>query len=161
MLRNSACSLRHSRPVAGRLLQSLCQPALPGSLASGRKRGLVVPVNVEALGEMWLHHGWRSGHPVPGGAGPPAKAPCFSPFDPVVWDGKTREQLFNQLPPGKCWRDAEASVWLLRTASAAPWKTGRADGPVKIHAAGSWRPRPVAGGGGEDHPWFGGCKPGD
>ncbi len=33
----------------------LRQPSLPGLLAAWQEEGLVVPVNVEALGEMWLH----------------------------------------------------------------------------------------------------------
>ncbi len=55
MLRNSARSLGIFRAQWLADYYRLRQPALPGLLAAGRKR-LVVPVNVEALGEMWLHH---------------------------------------------------------------------------------------------------------
>ncbi|MBH8308790.1 winged helix DNA-binding domain-containing protein, partial [Acinetobacter baumannii] len=56
MLRNSARSLGIFRAQWLADYYRLRQPALPGLLAAWQEEGLVVPVNVEALGEMWLHH---------------------------------------------------------------------------------------------------------
>ena len=56
MLRNSARSLGIFRAQWLADYYRLRQPSLPGLLAAWQEEGLVVPVNVEALGEMWLHH---------------------------------------------------------------------------------------------------------
>jgi hypothetical protein len=76
MLRNSARSLGIFRAQWLADYYRLRQPALPGCWRLAG-RGLVVPVNVETLGEMWLHRDrWRSGA-APGGKLPPATARCF------------------------------------------------------------------------------------
>ncbi len=56
----------------------------------------MVPVNVEALGEMWLHHeALAQLETAPGGKLTASHSVVLSPFDPVVWDRKRAEQLFN------------------------------------------------------------------
>ena len=61
-----------------------------------QEEGLVVPVNVEALGEMWLHHeALAQLETAPGGKLTASHSAVLSPFDPVVWDRKRAEQLFN------------------------------------------------------------------
>ncbi len=133
MLRNSARSLGIFRAQWLADYYRLRQPALPGLLAAGAGRGLVVPVNVEALGEMWLHHeALAQLETAPGGKLTASHSAVLSPFDPVVWDRKRAEQLFNFSYRRSVIPGAEASVWLLRTASAAPGKlVGRMDS--KIH----------------------------
>lgn len=56
MLRNSARSLGIFRPQWLADYYRLRQPALPTLLASWQEEGTVVPVKVEELGDMWLHH---------------------------------------------------------------------------------------------------------
>ncbi len=131
MLRNSARSLGIFR---AQWLADYYRFAPAGATGSaggpGRKRGWWCQLT-------WKHSA-RCGcitralaqlETAPGGKLTASHSAVLSPFDPVVWDRKRAEQLFNfgyrleVLYPG-----AEASVWLLRTASAAPGKTGRADG---------------------------------
>ncbi|PLO13810.1 hypothetical protein CWN48_19730, partial [Klebsiella pneumoniae] len=96
MLRNSARSLGIFRAQWLADYYRLRQPALPGLLAAWQEEGLVVPVNVEALGEMWLHHeALAQLETAPGGKLTASHSAVLSPFDPVVWDRKRAEQLFN------------------------------------------------------------------
>ncbi len=125
----------------------------------------MVPVNVEALGEMWLHHeALAQLETAPGGKLTASHSAVLSPFDPVVWDRKRAEQLFNfSYRLGVLYPGAEASVWLLRTASAAPRENWSGGWTVKyIAKAGSWRSSLYGWRRGEDHPWSGaGAAPGD
>ncbi|MBN0466415.1 winged helix DNA-binding domain-containing protein, partial [Pseudomonas aeruginosa] len=89
MLRNSARSLGIFRAQWLADYYRLRQPALPGLLAAWQEEGLVVPVNVEALGEMWLHHeALAQLETAPGGKLTASHSAVLSPFDPVVWDRK-------------------------------------------------------------------------
>lgn len=96
MLRNSARSLGIFRPQWLADYYRLRQPSLTTQLASWREEGLVVPVDVEALGEMWLHRDVLSQlESAAGGRLTATHSAVLSPFDPVVWDRKRAEQLFN------------------------------------------------------------------
>ncbi|HHS9738576.1 TPA: winged helix-turn-helix domain-containing protein [Raoultella ornithinolytica] len=96
MLRNSARSLGIFRPQWLADYYRLRQPALPTLLASWQEEGTVVPVKVEELGDMWLHHeALGQLESAPGGKLAASHSAVLSPFDPVVWDRKRAEQLFN------------------------------------------------------------------
>lgn len=96
MLRNSARSLGIFRVQWLADYYRLRQPFLPLLLANWQEEGLVVPVNVEALGEMWLHRDALTLlESAPGGRLTASHSAVLSPFDPVVWDRKRAEQLFN------------------------------------------------------------------
>lgn len=96
MLRNSARSLGIFRPQWLADYYRLRQPALPALWESWQEEGLVTPVNVEDLGEMWLHHEARARlESAPGGKLSASHSAVLSPFDPVVWDRKRAEQFFN------------------------------------------------------------------
>jgi uncharacterized protein YcaQ len=132
--------------VAGGLLSSA--PAGATAAAGWQEEGLVVPVNVEALGEMWLHRDALAQlESAPGGKLAASHSAVLSPFDPVVWDRKRAEQLFNFSYRLECYPGAEASVWLFRTAAAAPGETGRANGQQNASQNRAGDLRPVAGGG--------------
>ena len=129
MLRNSARSLGIFRAQWLADYYRLRQPALPGLLAARQEEGLVVPVNVEALGEMWLHHkALAQLETAPGGKLTASHSAVLSPFDPVVWDRKRAEQLFNfsyrtSVIPRRRSVSMATSYCLCCTG-----KTGRADG---------------------------------
>ncbi|STW08198.1 Uncharacterized protein conserved in bacteria [Klebsiella grimontii] len=92
MLRNSARSLGIFRAQWLADYYRLRQPPLP----SWQDEGLVVPVNVETLGEMWLHRDALTLlESSPGGRLAASHSAVLSPFDPVVWDRKRAEQLFS------------------------------------------------------------------
>ncbi|TCW16683.1 hypothetical protein EDF73_102493 [Raoultella sp. BIGb0138] len=96
MLRNSARSLGIFRPQWLADYYRLRRPALPNLLANWQEEGLVVPVKVEELGEMWLHReALGLLESAPGGKLSASHSAVLSPFDPVVWDRKRAEQLFN------------------------------------------------------------------
>lgn len=96
MLRNSARSLGIFRAQWLADYYRLRQLSLPLLLANWQEEGLVVPVNVEALGEMWLHRDALTLlESAPGGRLTASHSAVLSPFDPVVWDRKRAEQLFN------------------------------------------------------------------
>lgn len=55
-----------------------------------------MPVNVETLGEMWLHRDALTLlESSPAGRLAASHSAVLSPFDPVVWDRKRAEQLFS------------------------------------------------------------------
>ena len=96
MLRNSARSLGIFRAQWLADYYRLRQPSLPLLLASWQDEGLVVPVNVETLGEMWLHRDAQTLlESSPAGRLAASRSAVLSPFDPVVWDRKRAEQLFS------------------------------------------------------------------
>ncbi|BBV77332.1 hypothetical protein STW0522RAO56_33860 [Raoultella planticola] len=96
MLRNSARSLGIFRPQWLADYYRLRQPALPALLASWQEEGVVVPVQIEELGEMWLHReALGQLEAAPGGKLAASHSAVLSPFDPVVWDRKRAEQLFS------------------------------------------------------------------
>ncbi|MFU0919476.1 winged helix-turn-helix domain-containing protein [Kluyvera sichuanensis] len=96
MLENSARSLGIFRPEWLADYYRLRRPDLAALLAGWQERQLVIPVNVDQLGEMWVHHSLlpeltraledklNATH-----------SAVLSPFDPVVWDRKRAEQFFN------------------------------------------------------------------
>lgn len=96
MLENSARSLGIFR---GRWLADyyrLRQPALAPLLERWQTQQQVVPVEVETLGEMWLHADLLPLLPLAQeGKLTATHSAVLSPFDPVVWDRKRAEQLFN------------------------------------------------------------------
>ncbi|HHT5690609.1 TPA: winged helix-turn-helix domain-containing protein [Raoultella ornithinolytica] len=66
------------------------------ALTQPQAEGTVVPVKVEELGDMWLHHeALGQLESAPGGKLAASHSAVLSPFDPVVWDRKRAEQLFN------------------------------------------------------------------
>ncbi|MTD40523.1 hypothetical protein GIX45_18230 [Erwinia sp. CPCC 100877] len=96
MLENSARSLGIFRPAWLADYYRLRHVALASLLDEWRQRRKIIPVDVEGLGEMWVHHSLaplldraRSGRlRATHGA-------VLSPFDPVVWDRKRVLQLFG------------------------------------------------------------------
>jgi hypothetical protein len=96
MLQNSARSLGIFRGQWLADYYRLRQPALPDLLARWQEEGRVIPVEVEELGSMWLHtdllpqfEGALAGKLTA------THSAVLSPFDPVVWDRKRAEQLFD------------------------------------------------------------------
>ncbi|HFK4065352.1 TPA: winged helix-turn-helix domain-containing protein [Kluyvera ascorbata] len=96
MLENSARSLGIFRPEWLADYYRLRRPDLALLLAEWQERQLVVPVDVEQLGEMWVHQSLlpeltRAAE----GKLNATHSAVLSPFDPVVWDRKRAEQFFN------------------------------------------------------------------
>lgn len=96
MLENSARSLGIFRPQWLADYYRLRQPALALLLERWQTLQRVVRVEVETLGEMWLHTDLL---PLlteaQEGKLTATHSAVLSPFDPVVWDRKRAEQLFN------------------------------------------------------------------
>ncbi|MRS13713.1 hypothetical protein GJV06_02210 [Enterobacteriaceae bacterium RIT691] len=96
MLQNSARSLGIFRAQWLADYYRLRQPALPALLARWQEEQRVISVEVETLGTMWLH---RDLYPLldPAASGKlnATHSAVLSPFDPVVWDRKRAEQLFD------------------------------------------------------------------
>lgn len=61
-------------------------------LAQAAEQGVIQRVEVEQLGEMWLHHTLLPQLAQPQGA---THSALLSPFDPVVWDRRRALELFN------------------------------------------------------------------
>ncbi|MGL4723603.1 MAG: winged helix-turn-helix domain-containing protein [Scandinavium sp.] len=96
MLQNSARSLGIFRPQWLADYYRLRQPSLPAILARWQKEGLVVPVEVESLGALWLHTDLLPlAEDAISGKLRASHSAVLSPFDPVVWDRKRAEQLFD------------------------------------------------------------------
>jgi uncharacterized protein YcaQ len=128
MLRNSARSLGIFRPSGWRIT-IVCASRLPGLLAAWQEEGLVVPVNVEALGEMWLHRDALAQlESAPGGKLTASHSAVLSPFDPVVWDRKRAEQLFNFSYRLECYTPAPKRQYGYFVLPLLHQETGRADG---------------------------------
>nr|WP_159464616.1 winged helix-turn-helix domain-containing protein [Scandinavium goeteborgense] len=96
MLQNSARSLGIFRGQWLADYYRLRQPSLPALLARWQEEGLIIPVDVEGLGAMWLHADLQ---PLladaQAGKLTATHSAVLSPFDPVVWDRKRAEQLFD------------------------------------------------------------------
>lgn len=96
MLENSARSLGIFRPQWLADYYRLRQPALKPLLETWQREQRVIPVAVETLGEMWLHADLLPLLPQAlEGKLQATHSAVLSPFDPVVWDRKRAEQLFN------------------------------------------------------------------
>jgi uncharacterized protein YcaQ len=109
----------------------------------------VVPVNVEALGEMWLHRDALAQlESAPGGKLAASHSAVLSPFDPVVWDRKRAEQLFNFSYRLECYTPApkrQYGYFVLPLLHQGNWSGGWTAKCIAKPGAGDLRP--VAGGG--------------
>lgn len=96
MLANSARSLGIFRQQWLADYYRLRQPALKPLLEMWQQTQRVIPVEVETLGEMWLDADLLPLLPqAQEGKLQATHSAVLSPFDPVVWDRKRAEQLFN------------------------------------------------------------------
>jgi hypothetical protein len=96
MLQNSARSLGIFRGQWLADYYRLRQPALSDLLARWQEEGRVIPVEVEKLGLMWLHADLLPQLDAAlAGKLTATHSAVLSPFDPVVWDRKRAEQLFD------------------------------------------------------------------
>lgn len=96
MLENSARSLGLFRAAWLADYYRLRQPASKPLLERWEEDGRVMRVDVESLGEMWLHADLFPLLPQAlEGKLTASHSAVLSPFDPVVWDRKRAEQLFN------------------------------------------------------------------
>lgn len=96
MLENSARSLGIFRPQWLADYYRLRQPALGPLLDAWQREQKVIPVAVETLGEMWLHEDlFPLLAQAEAGKLQATHSAVLSPFDPVVWDRKRAEQLFD------------------------------------------------------------------
>lgn len=96
MLENSARSLGIFRPQWLADYYRLRQPALKPLLEAWQHSQRAVPVEVDTLGKMWLHADLLPLLPQAlEGKLQATHSAVLSPFDPVVWDRKRAEQLFN------------------------------------------------------------------
>lgn len=96
MLENSARSLGIFRPQWLADYYRLRQPDLNALLAQWQDEQQIVAVDVDTLGEMWVHSNLlpELARAVEGKLNATHSA-VLSPFDPVVWDRKRAEQLFD------------------------------------------------------------------
>ncbi|QHM76032.1 hypothetical protein C7M52_01995 [Mixta theicola] len=92
MLRNSAASLGIFRAEWLPDYYRLKQVALKELVPRWQEEGFIVPVTVEKMGAMWLHHDALARLEKPLSASHTA---LLSPFDPVVWDRRRAEALFD------------------------------------------------------------------
>ncbi len=73
-------------------------------LAAAAERGEIIRVEVEHLGEMWLHHSLWPQLEQPQVA---THTALLSPFDPLVWDRRRALELFNFDYRIECYTPAE------------------------------------------------------
>ncbi|QKJ86612.1 winged helix-turn-helix domain-containing protein [Paramixta manurensis] len=92
MLSNSAQSLGIFRPEWLADYYRLKRAPIKATLARWLEEGRVVPVNVEQLGQLYLHHRLVAQLEKPLKA---SHTTLLSPFDPVVWDRRRALELFN------------------------------------------------------------------
>ncbi|MGE9550576.1 winged helix-turn-helix domain-containing protein [Erwinia amylovora] len=92
MLRNSAASLGIFRAAWLPDYYRLKRAPVKDALASWLETGEVVPVEVETLGESYLHHSLL---PLLESLPRATHTAILSPFDPVVWDRKRARELFD------------------------------------------------------------------
>lgn len=96
MLQNSARSLGIFRGQWLADYYRLRQPTLPALLARWQEEGRIIPLEVEKLGQMWLHTDYLPQlQEALAGKLTATHSAVLSPFDPVVWDRKRAEQLFD------------------------------------------------------------------
>lgn len=96
MLENSARSLGIFRPQWLADYYRLRKPDLTALMAQWQAEQRVVAVNVDALGEMWVHNSLLAElERAAEGKLNATHSAVLSPFDPVVWDRKRAEQLFD------------------------------------------------------------------
>ncbi|HKN02384.1 MAG TPA: winged helix-turn-helix domain-containing protein [Buttiauxella sp.] len=108
MLENSARSLGIFRPEWLADYYRLKNISIKPLLTQWQEKGRVIPVNVEGMGELWLHcdqfpllakaeqNTLRATHTA-----------VLSPFDPIVWDRKRAEALFDFSYRLECYTPAE------------------------------------------------------
>lgn len=96
MLENSARSLGIFRPQWLADYYRLRQPDLKALMTRWQKANQAIAVNVDSLGEMWIHASLlpQLALAVEGKLNATHSA-VLSPFDPVIWDRKRAEQLFD------------------------------------------------------------------
>ncbi len=108
MLENSARSLGIFRPEWLADYYRLRKVPVKSVIAEWEKQGKVIPVQVETLGEMWLHHSLMSLLPrAQKNKLNATHSAVLSPFDPVVWDRKRAEALFDFSYRLECYTPAE------------------------------------------------------
>jgi len=96
MLEKSARSLGIFRPAWLADYYRLRQPALPALMARWQAEQKVVRVEVETLGEAFVHADLLPElAQAEAGRLHATHSAVLSPFDPVVWDRRRAEQLFN------------------------------------------------------------------
>lgn len=92
MLRNSAASLGLFRAKWLPDYYRLKRVALKETVARWQEEGFIVPVTVEKMGAMWLHRDSAARLEAPLNA---SHTTVLSPFDPVVWDRRRAQALFD------------------------------------------------------------------
>lgn len=92
MLRNSAASLGLFRAEWLPDYYRLKRVALKETVARWQEEGFIVPVTVEKMGAMWLHRDSAARLEAPLNA---SHTTVLSPFDPVVWDRRRAQALFD------------------------------------------------------------------
>ncbi|ELY4220647.1 YcaQ family DNA glycosylase [Cronobacter sakazakii] len=96
MLANSARSLGIFRSAWLADYYRLRNVAIGPLLQAWQEEGVVVPVDVETLGPMWLHHALLPLlERAVAGKITATHSAVLSPFDPVVWDRRRAEEFFN------------------------------------------------------------------
>ncbi|EGT4372031.1 YcaQ family DNA glycosylase [Cronobacter malonaticus] len=96
MLANSARSLGIFRSAWLADYYRLRNVAIGPLLQAWHEEGVVVPVDVETLGPMWLHHALLPLlERAVAGKLTATHSAVLSPFDPVVWDRSRAEDFFN------------------------------------------------------------------
>ncbi|WP_032977186.1 winged helix-turn-helix domain-containing protein [Cronobacter malonaticus] len=96
MLANSARSLGIFRSAWLADYYRLRNVAIGPLLQAWQEEGVVVPVDVETLGPMWLHHALLPLlERAVAGKLTATHSAVLSPFDPVVWDRSRAEDFFN------------------------------------------------------------------
>lgn len=104
MLENSARSLGIFKDAWLADYYRLKKVPLPTHLARWQAEGRVTRVKVETLGGMWLH---RDVLPLLDSPLRATHSAVLSPFDPVVWDRRRAEALFNFSYRLECYTPAE------------------------------------------------------
>ncbi|MDX3775532.1 winged helix-turn-helix domain-containing protein [Chromatiaceae bacterium AAb-1] len=96
MLQNSARSLGIFRPEWLADYYRLKKLSVRPLLEEWQQQGEIIAVETEELGTMWVHQSLQDELArVQAGKLRAAHSAVLSPFDPVVWDRRRAEQLFN------------------------------------------------------------------
>ncbi len=130
MLDNSARSLGIFREQWLADYYRLKRPALAAWREARAEQQQIIAVHVEKLGNLWLHDDL-----LPlleralAGKLTATHSAVLSPFDPVVWDRKRAEQLFDfSYCTGVLYPSAETPVWLFCSAVITSWAISWANG---------------------------------